>query len=200
MESQKLKVRTWMSNMALAVLSLLFTTAAHAADGCKFLLCIAGPWSSISECRPTVHEVFHDLARGRGFPTCDMSGEDNSANNAWATEATCPIMYRYYEPESGAYAGCTYPGRISVYVNGSLWSQVYWTRSGNTSTWYSDAAVQSLNQPGAAALDHTFLNDLTSWNENQGRQCNSAGGTPVYGDFGAFERCNYPESWGGGGS
>lgn len=193
-----MKFRSWVISGALAVFSLLSTTSAHAADGCKFLLCIAGPWSSISQCVPTVHEVFRDLARGRGFPTCNMSGAGNSAGNAWATEATCPIMYRQYDAESGAYASCTYPGRISVYINGALWSQVYWNTSGNTSTWYSDAARTSLTQPGAAPLDDTFLNDVTGWNSYQVGSCTSRGGTPVFGEFGAFVSCNLPDYGGGG--
>jgi hypothetical protein len=196
MEPRKTKVRSRVISVALATLSMFSTTTAHAADGCKFLLCIAGPWSRIAECRPTVYEVFHDLARGRPFPTCDMSGPGNSANNIWTDANTCPSMYRQYNPESGAYASCTYPGRISVSINGALWSQVYWNTSGTTSTWYSDSARSSLAQ-GVAPLDDIFLRDLTSWNSAQVNQCTSGGGTAAFDGFGAFERCNYPD-WGGG--
>jgi hypothetical protein len=200
MESSKINVRSWFITMALAMLSMFSTTSAHAADGCRFLLCIAGPWSSIAECRPTVYEVFHDLARGRPFPTCDMSGSGNGANNIWTSEASCPSMYRQYNPESGAYAGCTYPGRIAVYINGGLWSQVYWNMSGNTSTWYSDAARSGLTQqPESTPLDDTFLRDLTGWNSGQVSRCQSGGGTAAFDAFGALQRCTYPDSAGGGG-
>lgn len=190
-----------LSKFGTLIAALLFTVATQvqAADGCKFLLCIAGPWTTIAECRPTVHEVFRDLARGRPFPTCDMSGDGNNASNAWTTEATCPIMYRQYDHE-GYYSGCLYPGRISVYIDGALWSQVYWNSAGNTSTWYSDTARTSLTQPGAAPLDDTFMNDVNSWNTQQVGACTAQGGTPVFGEFGAYVSCNLPDDRGGRGS
>jgi len=106
-------------------------------------------------------------------------------------------MYRQYGGESREYTGFTYPGRITVNINGALWSQVYWDFSGNTTTWYSDTARALLTQPNAAPLDDTFYTDLMRWN-SQIMQCTSAGGTPVIGEYGAFERCNYPEYSGGG--
>jgi len=199
MKTNRFKVKSWFAGMAMAMLSMFATTSAHAVDGCKFLLCIAGPWSSISECVGTVHAVFRDLARGRPFPVCTMSGgPGNSANNAWVGESDCPSMYRQYSAESGAYTGCTYPGRISVYVNGGLWSQVYWNMGGGTTTWYSDTARSSLTStPGSLPLDDTFVNDLTSWN-TQVVSCRAAGGTADSDAFGAFQRCNMPETGGGG--
>jgi hypothetical protein len=199
MESHKIKVKSWVISMALATLSMFSTTSAHAADGCKFLLCIAGPWTTIPECRPTVYEVFRDLALGRSFPTCDMSGDGNNAGNAWTTEATCPIMYRRYDHE-GYYSGCVYPGLISVYIEGSLWSQVYWNNRGETSTWYSDTARESLTQDGAAPLDDTFMNDVSTWNTQQVSACTAQGGTAVFGEFGAYVSCNLPDDRGGRGS
>ena len=181
----------------MATLSVVSAPTAHAADGCKFLLCIAGPWSSIAECRETVHEVFRDMARGRGIPSCGMSGDGNRANNTSMSESTCPIMYRYYNPESGTYAGCSFRGRVSVYVNGALWSNVYWNTRGETSTWYSDEARASLTTPESLPLDDTFRNDVASWNAYRERECRGGGGSAVYGEFGAYESCSYPD-WGGG--
>lgn len=199
MKSHRIKIKSWTSSLALAILSMFSATSAHAADGCKFLLCIAGPWSSIAACVPTVHEVLHDLARGRPFPTCGMSGANNSAHNTWVDEASCPSMYRQYSSMSGGYSGCAFPARISVYINGGLWSQVYWDMSANTSTWYSAAARSGLTQPsGSAPLDDRFLNDLRGWNSVQVAQCQAGSGTVVFDVFGAFQQCNYP-GWGGGG-
>lgn len=182
---------------ALAMLSTFGTTSAHAVDGCKLLLCLAGNWRNIAECRPTVLQAFRDMARGRSFPTCSMIGAGNSAGNTWADEGTCPAMYRQYDSESRAYIGCIYQGRITVSINGAVWSQVYWDFSGNTTTWYSDTARAQLSQPNSAPLDDTFYFDLMRWN-SQISQCTSAGGTPVIGEYGAFERCMYPEYQGGG--
>jgi hypothetical protein len=147
-----------------------------AADGCKFLLCIAGPWASIAECRPVVLEVFRDMARGQPLPSCSMSGDGNAASNLWTSEATCPAMYRIYDQESGSFARCLYPGRISVQVNGSLWSQVYWDFSGYSTTWYSDAAKSMLGQGTTAVPGDQYETDLRNWNE-QIQQCAARGGT-----------------------
>lgn len=186
------------SKAAAAALLLLTATGACAADGCKFLLCIAGPWTGIPLCVPTVHEVFRDLALGRPFPICSMSGSGNSAGNTWVDEAGCPSMYRQYNAESGSYIGCTYPGRISVYLNGSLWSHVFWNMSGGTSTMYTDTARASLTQqPGALPLDDLFRNDLSAWNVPRVSHCLSGGGTVEFDAFGGFQRCIFPDLGGG---
>lgn len=198
MKMHKLDGKSWVISTALAVLSSFATTSANAADGCKFLLCIAGPWASISECVPTVREVFDDLAKGRPFPTCDMSGEGNSANNTWVTEQQCPIMYRQYDAVDGNYLSCQYPGLINVYIDGALWSQVFWTTRGDTVTWYSDTARTELTkQPDSLPLDDTFANDLANWNGANVSQCTAGRGTPVFGDYGAFVSCTYPDDMGG---
>jgi len=147
--------------MRCAVLVALLCTSslASAVDGCKFLLCIAGPWQSIALCTPTVLAVFRDLARGKAFPTCDTSGEGNSAGNQWTTEATCPEMYRRYNEVSGAYAGCIYRGRIDVYIDDEPWSTVYWDMFG-TSTWYGDYAREKLSSD---MLDPKFDQDQAAW-------------------------------------
>lgn len=188
------------ASAVIGALGSFAAPSAYAADGCKFLLCIAGPWRSIAECRPTVYEVFRDLAKGRAFPTCAMSGGGNAASNLWASEPTCPIMYREYNSESGAYSGCRYPGQISVRINGQPWSTVYWDFGGNSVTQWTDAALTSLNQPGAAPVDETFKNDVNAWNSYRVGQCTGNGGTVVYNSYGAFETCNYPSWWGGGGN
>lgn len=186
-----------LASFFIGVFGLLAAPSAQAADGCKFLLCIAGPWNSIAECRPTVREVFRDLARGRPFPMCAMSGAGNAASNNWATEQTCPAMYRQYNHD-GMYSGCTYPGRIEVFIEGRPWSTVYWGFGDNTSTYWTPEALSKLNQPGAAPVDQTFQNDVNSWNAGRVGQCTSQGGTVVYDSYGAFVSCTLPD-WGGGG-
>lgn len=183
---------------AFALFALFSSTTAHAADGCKFLLCITGPWSSISQCVPTVQEVFRDVARGRGIPTCDMGGEGNSAVNNWVDEASCPSMWKMYGGENMTYVGCMYPARISVYVTGQLWSQVFWTTSGQTATFYSERAIAALtSQAGSLPLDQTFSNELTAWNSARVSSC--VGGTLAYDSFGAVLSCTMPETGGNGG-
>jgi hypothetical protein len=150
----------WISKFAVALVTFVAAGTVQAADGCKFLLCIAGPWTVIPECRATVLQVFRDTALGRPFPTCDMSGEGSQAQNALNTESTCPEMYRQYNDYSGAYMGCAYNWKIDVYIDGyGLWETVYWDTFG-TSTWYSDSARAQLN---AEDLDPKYDNDLAAW-------------------------------------
>lgn len=63
-------------------LALTIPSISHASDwGCTVLLCLAGPWKSISECQGPVHDLFRHLAKGGSFPSCDMSdGNDDSQN------------------------------------------------------------------------------------------------------------------------
>lgn len=190
-------IRTALARVTVASMATLYATTAQAADGCKFLLCIAGPWTSIAACVPTVREVFRDLALGRAFPTCAMSGAGNGAGNQWLGESTCPAMYRQYDNYNGGFVMCSYRGRITVNINGALWSQVYWDFGGNISTWYSDQARTSLSQPGSAPLDDTFDTDMARWNRPNVSGCSSQGGTPVFDVYGAFERCAMPDSGGG---
>jgi hypothetical protein len=191
-----MKLKPLVRGVAFATLGALSAAPAYAVDGCKLLLCLAGNWKNIGACSGTVLQAFKDMAKGKPFPTCAMSGAGNAAGNTWADKGSCPAMYRMYDGD-GNYSGCTYPGRITVNINGALWSEVYWNFSGNTVTWYSDTARTQLTQPNAAPLDDTFYNDLKLWNA-QISQCTSGGGTPVIGQYGAFERCNYPDNGGGG--
>ncbi|MGP3508422.1 hypothetical protein L0936_19475 [Paracidovorax citrulli] len=199
MKKTKITAKTTITGMALAMLSLFAAPPAHAVDGCKFLLCIAGPWTRIAECRPTVKEVLRDLAKGRPFPTCAMSGAGNSAQNLWTSEATCPAMYRRLDKDGG-YASCAYMGKITVNVNGGHWSDVYWNAGGDSVTLYTDAARQSFaKNPTATPLDDQFQRDLNAWNAQYVGECKSSYGTPVFDTFGAFQRCDNPYANSGGG-
>jgi hypothetical protein len=71
--------------LVLFVLLMLFVSGAHASEyGCKVLLCLANPASNggptgVAECVEPIHRLYHDLARGKPFPTCDMAdGNDGS--------------------------------------------------------------------------------------------------------------------------
>ena len=67
---------------AVLGLSLGLSGPAHAVDGCKLLLCMAGNWKNISQCEPTVRQALRDVARGRGWPTCSMGGNSASSNHS----------------------------------------------------------------------------------------------------------------------
>ncbi len=131
----------------------LSSPAAHAADGCKVLLCLAGNWSNISQCRPDVEQALRDVARGRGWPTCSMGGS-SSAELQWANQGNCPTFYSLYG--EGVWQGCQYDGMVSVRVNGAPWSDLFWSAGGGpTSTRYYDQARSALG----ANIDPTYDRD-----------------------------------------
>jgi hypothetical protein len=77
-----------MKNLSkLALLTVLVggvgvvSESANASDyGCKALLCFAGG-QGVAECQSTIAQVYKDLAKGRGFPSCDLSDGNNSNQN-----------------------------------------------------------------------------------------------------------------------
>jgi hypothetical protein len=151
------RIRYWAVGLAMSVAA---AGAAQAADGCTVLLCLAGPWREVSQCVPPVNETLRDLALGKPFPVCDMSGDGNSAGNVWTSQATCPDMYSLYNDVSGDWFRCSYQGLISVTIDGQLWSEMFWDFGGSTSTRYTDYARAQL---GAENIDPTYDNDLAAW-------------------------------------
>lgn len=75
--------------MRTLLVAALFTSAAasvYASDyGCKVLLCLSNPASNggpkgVAECVPPINQLFHDLRKGRPFPSCDIvDGNDGSS-------------------------------------------------------------------------------------------------------------------------
>lgn len=72
--------------VALVFLAVGYGGAAHASEyGCKVLLCLANPASNggpkgVAECVPPINQLYHDLSKGRPFPTCDLAdGNDGSS-------------------------------------------------------------------------------------------------------------------------
>ncbi len=150
-----------------ATLALLIGAAAflpkpaHAVDGCKVLLCLAAPnWRSIPQCVPPVTQLFHDLAHGKPFPTCSMSGAGNSANHAWSNApAFCPPQYtRVIDGESGPIYQCDYSGAISVSINGAPFSRTWWSIGGDSVTESPPAAKAQLG-----TWDTRFDDDYAKW-------------------------------------
>lgn len=150
--------------VASAVASIGVSPPASAVDGCLVLLCLAAPsWSAVPQCVAPVRQLFRDLARGRPFPTCGMSGPGNTAAHQWANPPTyCPPQYtRVSQGEMGPIYSCDYSGAVSVDVNGELWTRTWWT-TGGTVTEYSPAAKAQLG-----SWDTKFDDDYAIWLESQ---------------------------------
>ncbi len=71
--------------------TLLFlggVASAHASEyGCKVLLCLANPAfnggpKGVAECVPSIDQLFHDLRKGRPFPTCELADGNNGSSYA----------------------------------------------------------------------------------------------------------------------
>lgn len=135
--------------------------AANAVDGCLVLLCLAAPsWRAIPQCVPPIRQVLRDLARGRGFPHCAMSGPANSANHQWSSApANCPPQYtRVVEMKSGTVYSCAYAGAVAVNIEGTAWSRTWWNIGGDTVTQYFPAARAQLG-----TWDTKFDDDYAAW-------------------------------------
>lgn len=136
-------------------------TAAHAVDGCLVLLCFAAPsWRSIPQCVPPIQQVLRDLARGRPFPTCGMSGAGNSASHQWSSAPTyCPPQYtRVFDGESGPVYSCDYTGAVAVNIEGVLWARTWWSFAGESVTEFTPAAKAQLG-----TWDSKFDDDYATW-------------------------------------
>jgi hypothetical protein len=156
-----------LSIISLVALSALVPTIARAADGCTVLLCLAAPkWSAIPQCVPPIRQLFHDLARGRSFPTCKMSNGGNggtgntSASNAWAQAPTlCPPQYTHLlDIDPGPAYSCDYTSAVSVVINGGLFARTWWNTDGQTVTEFTPAAKAQLG-----TWDPQFDADYAAW-------------------------------------
>ena len=151
----------------LAVLALGAAPPAHAVDGCRVLLCLAGHWRDIGACRGEVSQALRDIARGRAWPSCSFaSAADNNARPQPAyAPGNCPDQYVEVYPgdNSSVTYACRYSGVIDVTVAGQRWSRVWWDLAGNTSTEYAPVARVRLGD----AIDPTFDRDLAAWQRVQ---------------------------------
>lgn len=147
--------------VALGAALTLVPRSAHAVDGCLVLLCLAAPsWRAIPQCVPPVTQLFRDLARGKPFPTCSMSGAGNTANHAWSNApAFCPPQYtRVIDGESAPIYQCDYTGAISVSINGAPFSRTWWSFGGDSVTEFSPAAKTQLG-----TWDTRFDDEYARW-------------------------------------
>lgn len=147
--------------LGLAVLAAAVPTPARAVDGCLVLLCLAAPsWRAIAQCVPPVQQLFRDLARGKPFPRCDMSGAGNNANHRWAIAPSfCPPQYtRVIDGEAAPIYQCDYTGAISVSINGAPFSRTWWSIGGDSVTEFSPAAKAQLGN-----WDTRFDDDYARW-------------------------------------
>lgn len=147
----------------LAAASLLAcATPAQAFDSCKVLLCLAGPWRSIAECRPDVTEFLRCWSRGKCSLNCAMAG---GSRLEWASPGNCPQQYLVTNEWQGT-TYCSKTGVINVTTQGvQNWLRVWWTRDGVEEPVfeYSPEAKAFLGEHA----DTKFDEDFKQWLETQ---------------------------------
>ena len=154
---------------------------AHAVDGCKLLLCLAGNWQNIAQCVPTVRQALRDLVLGHAWPFCSMGGGmggSTASANQFVMPEQCPPQYRTgWTAESGQTVyDCPFAGVIHVAVDGQPWSRTWWSMSGEVVVeWLPAARAALANRPGA--MDERFDRDRAAWMQ--------AGGLAAFGDSAA---------------
>jgi hypothetical protein len=137
--------------------------ASHAFDSCKVLLCLAGPWRSISQCVPDVTEFLRCWSRGKCSLSCSEAG-----TVSWASSANCPPQYGIYEYDiygRPTLVGCSKSGVIDVSWQGMPnWTRVWWTMSGTEEPVieYSDAARALLGEHVNPRFDEDYANWLAT--------------------------------------
>ena len=142
-----------------------FTNKAHAVDGCIVLLCLAAPsWRAIPQCVPPIRQLFRDLARGKGFPSCAMAGAGYGSSHQWASAPdNCPPQYtRQFDGPNGPVYRCDYSGAIAVHVDGVAWARTWWDFDGGSVTEYSGSAKDKLG-----SWDRKFDEDYDAWFSTQ---------------------------------
>jgi hypothetical protein len=125
---------------------------------------MAGDWQNISQCAPTVRQALHDVARGRGWPSCSMGGDSTSGNQFVAPEQ-CPAQYitNSGTDEGGrVISNCPFGGVIHVAVDGRPWSRTWWSPSGDSVVeWLPVAKAAFASSP--SAIDGRFDRDHAAW-------------------------------------
>jgi len=153
-----------------------FAAPALAVDGCKVLLCLAGPWQSIPACASEVEDLFQSLRKGDPFPSCSFangrvyapgtpgSGGAGAAasRNVWLGQGMlepdpdCPPQFvTAFDLMGATRYGCRYIGMVTVYVDGMPWARTYWNMHGRSVTELSSYAAAAGKQ--ASGSGHTEL-------------------------------------------
>jgi hypothetical protein len=139
---------------ATAVAVGAWAAPARAFDGCRVILCLAGPWRSIPECVPDVREALRCMARGKCWPTCASAP---GVSMSWASSAACPPQYGIYETDAcgrQTLVGCSKTGVIDVAFNGvPSWVRV-WFNQGAA----DNSAVLEYSDAARAAYPSSYLN------------------------------------------
>lgn len=156
-------IRSLVQLVMPACLAVGLSGPAHAVDGCKLLLCLAGNWQSIGQCAPTVRQALRDVARGHVWPTCSMGG-NSACGNQFISPEQCPEQYRTSSIDEGGRViySCPFSGVIHVAVEGQPWSRTWWSPAGEAVVeWLPAAKAAFASFPDS--MDERFDRDHAAW-------------------------------------
>jgi hypothetical protein len=136
-----------MKKVLVALFIACASVSAHASPyGCKVLLCLANPASNggpkgVGECAPPIDQLYHDLSKGRPFPTCDRA--DGNDGSSYARQ-----VYDPYDP-------C--PAPLQPAPRGSYVAQGQQKSGGTKSGWWGDEGPYMLTeQPQVSESQSAF--------------------------------------------
>lgn len=167
-------MRNFLKNLiALSTLALACGVAQADNWGCEVLLCLSNPNgpTAVAECKPPIEKLWKELAKLKPkFPTCSMqdaNGNDlgpsasTNAQHQWANGFHCPPPYVMWQNIEGMNMpmGCQLSGAITVTIDGSPFTKVWWSMAnGGTVTEYNAAG-------GPAAAEYAAV--LATYNAEQ---------------------------------
>lgn len=147
---------TKLAMLFAAIALTIASPPAAAVDGCKVLLCFAGNWKDISQCRPEVEQALKDQAKGKGWPKCNetqassQTASSNSTVQKTLSGPACPYQFRtwdfqvnqaYTESHDKLYGvwkmTCKYTYALDTTIDGKPWKRTYVDVNGNAiDEWY----------------------------------------------------------------
>jgi hypothetical protein len=195
-----LRLKNVLLTMIAAGMVLPHASVALADDwGCQVILCLSDPRGPEAEaaCVPPIEQLWTALRHGDPFPTCDFNssisdlppnlqsvipqsvlanlGAGTGASNTFASGSYCrPDLLHWGGPEQSELL-CSAQGAISVTIDGSLWSRVWWDAPGVGSTIteyygtpYPGIANSVAYDPAQAAALFTQTSNLNSGGNDGG--------------------------------
>jgi len=121
--------------------------------GCQAILCLSnrgGP-EQYGECVPPIGRLWAALRHGGPFPTCDFgAGGSNgtSAVNIFASAGYCREDLLYWGGPGQSELLCNARGAISVEIDGSLYTRVWWDARG------ADRTITEFYGAGSTAIPY----------------------------------------------
>ena len=144
-------------------LSMTVAEFSHASDwGCQVVLCLSDPRGATTEaeCVPPISKLWSELAKGHGFPTCDLiGGGDASSGNsvAFQNAGDCPPQYLVPSDDSPDQSGCLYSSAMLLTLNNEPYIKVWMSQQGTV--------IQNLSAAADAAYGtaNKFNADYAAW-------------------------------------